>query len=249
MIFGIPLAGNISNAVAINGPENVVTGESYDTIVINSVSTRDNDGKYKEIFFILYNVGDVENFMNVVIQFKPIQPALLRGTMEVNDRMYLDDPCTEIENCSPYINPPPCTSQLSGGGMGDCEPNCVEIVPCTKEAPEFCYWCSEHAGASIMVGAFMDTGPSISFELDENGEIQPFNSPFGYQPVTPDVQYNPDGTFSMTWTENDTYQKPYVTISMSGKVDSSGGTGTWSYEYQGVGTLFSGTWKMSPSTY
>ena len=250
MIFGIPLEGNITNAVPINGPESIVTGESFDTIVINSVSTKDNDGKYKEILFILYNAGDAENFMNVQIQFKPIQPAQLRGTLEATKRLYPNNPCSAIENCSPYFNPPPCTSQFSGGGgMGDCEPNCVAVVPCTQEAPEFCYWCSEYVGASQMVGAYMDAGPSIGFMIDENGEIQPFESPFGFQQVTPDVQYNPDGSFSMTWTENDNNQKPYVKITMAGKVDSSGGTGTWSYEYQGVGTLFSGTWKMSPSTY
>ena len=198
MIYGVPLEGNISNAVAIRGPDNLLTGESSDPVVINSVSTKDNNGKYKEILFIFYNIGDVENFMNVEIQFKPIQPALLRGTMDVKERLYPDNPCTAIENCSPYINPPPCISQFTGGGMGDCEPNCVEIVPCTKEAPEFCYWCSEYSGAGVVVGSYMDSGPSISFEIDENGEIQPFDSPFGFQQVTPDVEYNPDGTFSMT---------------------------------------------------
>jgi hypothetical protein len=42
-------------------------------------------------------------------------------------------------------------------------------------------------------------------------------------------------------------KKTYITITMQGQVTPSGGSGTWSYEYEGVGTLYSGPWKMEPS--
>jgi hypothetical protein len=115
--------------------------------------------------------------------------------------------------------------------------------------PDFCFLCSEYYGASISAGLFGESGPSIAFVVDEKGEIQPFDSPFTGDLITPSVQYNGSGNFSMTWTENDSYQKPYITITTQGQVTPSGGSGTWSYEYEGVGTLYSGPWKMEPSSY
>ncbi|MHB8089486.1 MAG: hypothetical protein ACYDH2_14685, partial [Anaerolineaceae bacterium] len=249
MIFAVPLEGRLNDAVAIKGPDAVVTGEEITPTVVSSVSTINNTGKYKEVFFILYNAGDSESNMTVQVEFKPIQSTLLRGTLNPTNKMFSDNPCSALSNCSPYTNPPSCVSNGGGGGGGDCEPNCLaEPLPCPV-VPEFCYWCSQTNGAAQYAGAYVDGGPSLAFVLNKSGEIEPFESPFNYQLVTPDIQYGSDGSFTMTWTENDINQQPYITITIQGKVDQSGGTGTWRFDYMGVGTMFSGDWKMESSTY
>lgn len=162
--------------------------------------------------------------------------------------MFRENPCAALTNCYPYANPPAC-ALLGGGGGGDCGDNeCAIPVPCPP-VPEFCYWCSATNGASQYVGAFVDSGPSLAFTLNRSGEIEPFNSPFNNQPVNPDITYGTDGTFTMTWTETDFLQQPNVNITIQGKIDSSGGSGTWSFEYMGVGTMFSGDWEMAPSSF
>jgi hypothetical protein len=116
--------------------------------------------------------------MNVNLQFKTLQPVLLRGDLGINQRKFEESPCGGLSDCYPYTNPPPCVNEFGGGGGGDCEPNCVAVpLPCPI-VPDFCYWCSEYYGASISAGLFGESGPSIAFVVDEKGEIQPFDSPF-----------------------------------------------------------------------
>lgn len=247
MIFAVPLQGFLNNAVAIKGPDDVMTGESFDPIVVNSVSTGNNTGKYKEVFFILFNAGDNDADMTVQVEFKPIQSTLLRGTLNPTNMMFRENPCAALSNCYPYANPPACVSE-SAGGMGDCGESCTVPLPC-PQVPEFCYWCSQTVGASQFAGGYVDSSPSLAFTLNKKGEIEPFESPFTYQPVDPDIQYGSGGTFTMTWIENDINQQPYITVTIQGTIDHSGGSGSWRFDYSGVGTMFSGDWQMAPSSY
>ncbi|MDO8970861.1 MAG: hypothetical protein Q7U74_09250, partial [Saprospiraceae bacterium] len=225
------------------------TGEGFDPVVVSSVSTVNNTGKYKEVFFILFNAGDADAPMTVQVEFKPIQSTLLRGTLNPTNMMFRENPCAALSNCYPYTNPPACVGDGGGGGGGDCEPNCQAVpLPCPV-VPEFCYWCSTTNGASQYAGAFLDSSPSLAFTLNKNGEIEPFESPFNHQMVTPNVQYGSGGTFTMTWIENDFNQQPNITITIQGRIDSSGGTGSWSFDYSGVGSMFSGDWQMAPSAF
>lgn len=251
MIFAVPLQGFLNDAVAIKGPVEVMTGESFDPVVVSSVSTVNNTGKYKEVFFILFNAGDADAPMTVQVEFKPVQSTLLRGTLNPTNMMFRENPCAALSSCYPYANPPSCVGDGGGGGEGeDCRDtnSCTAYLPCPV-VPEFCYWCSLSRGAGQFAGAYLDSGPSLAFTLNKNGEIEPFESPFTYQPVNPDIQYGSGGTFTMTWTENDSDQQPNITVTIQGTIDHSGGSGSWRFDYSGVGTMFSGDWKMDPSSY
>lgn len=244
MLYAVPRGGRESDAIALHGPKDYLASDAKDFTIVDSLSSKDGDGAYSGIIFILFNSGDEDSDISLNVIFGPSKPATLSGEAVAANWAYPENTC-DLSCCTPYTNPPACVSQSGGGEGGNGDSNAACNKPC-PQVPEWCYWCSENSGASALLQLARGYNPNVELLVDADGEIN-VNSFSIYGDLGEPVSHSSsNGSFRTEWAIDDFNGKPKIRLAMSGNANTSGGSGSWSVSYDGIGQMVSGTWSAAP---
>jgi hypothetical protein len=262
MVFGVePGAPVVTGGARLGGAMDYLSSDGFAGGPYMEVKNfGSKDSKYASLLLIPFNAhgtdaGDSQGQVTIDLVFSPSggSPMTLYSNHMDQLEQFIDNSQCHLSNCVNTTNPCPVESACGDGGCGMGEGNDEDYPPC-EPSPDWCYSCMPNNGIMEFLYPFSADNYQLELSFDADGNLTglvDYYGPvgmFAYQNNTPIIENDGSGNFKATFNnlEYNSGPNPNASLVYQGFFDGEQAVGTWTLEYQGVGTISTAGWTATP---